>query len=99
MACTIPLFLKPGWELGEGADAEPALLRDLGEELAGRLAGAADALEALLRRGWSASVGLYDVWATKDCRRAEAMNDFLAAGLDPVTLCLEEIDPESPPPQ
>ena len=97
VAATIPLFLKPGWELGEGADADPESLRNLGVELKNRLDRAGDIVDGLHGRGWNASIGMYDVWATKDCSWEESMGDFEALGLDQVALCLEEIDAHPAP--
>jgi hypothetical protein len=87
--CTVPLFLAPAWELGEGADADPAALRALGADLAARCSHAAAVVEALRARGWSCRVARHELVADKRCGRAAAMRDFLDADLDPVALTLE----------
>jgi hypothetical protein len=89
--CRIHLFLAPGWELGEGVAADPAALRALGEELAGRCRHAAEQVAALTALGWRCRFDRYEVVAEKPCGRAAAMRDFLRSGLDPVALDLEEL--------
>jgi hypothetical protein len=87
--CTVPLFLAPGWELGEGVAADPAALRALGDDLRARCDQAAVVVAALRARGWSCRVGRNELVAEKACGRAAAMLDFLDADLDPVALALE----------
>jgi hypothetical protein len=89
--CRIHLFLPPGWELGEGAAADPAAVAALGEQLARRCRRAAEQVAALAARGWHCRVARYELVAEKACNRAAAMRDFLRAGLDPVALDLEEV--------
>jgi hypothetical protein len=80
----------PAWELGEGAAADPAALRALGDDLRARCDHAAAVVTALRARGWSCRVGHNELVAEKSCGRAAAMLDFLHADLDPVALTLEE---------
>jgi hypothetical protein len=87
--CTVPLFLAPGWELGEGTLADPAALRALGDDLRARCDHAAAVITALRARGWSCRVGRNELIAEKSCGRAAAMLDFLHADLDPFALTLE----------
>jgi hypothetical protein len=87
--CTVPLFLAPAWELGEGETADPAALRALGEDLRARCDHAAGVVTALRALGWSCRVGRNELIAEKACGRAAAMLDFLHADLDPVVLALE----------
>jgi hypothetical protein len=89
--CTVPLFLTPGWELGEGVAADPAALRALGDDLRSRCDQAAAVVSALRALGWSCRVGRNELVAEKACGRAAAMRDFLHADLDPVALTLEPV--------
>ena len=89
--CTVPLFLAPAWELGEGEVADPAALRTLGDKLRDRCRDAARTVAALHARGWTCRVGRNELIAEKDCERSVAMLDFLDADLDPVALALESV--------
>jgi hypothetical protein len=89
--CTVPLFLAPAWELGEGMAADPAALRALGDDLRARCDHAARVVAALHARGWTCRVGRNELIAEKSCGRAAAMLDFLHADLDPVALTLEPV--------
>ena len=94
--CTVPLFLAPAWELGEGAPADPSVLRELGDDLRERCLAAAAIVAALQARGWSCRVAGSELVAEKPCQRAAAMLDFLRAGLDPVALGLQAEQVERP---
>ena len=94
--CTVPLFLAPAWELGEGAAADPAALRQLGDDLRGRCLAAAAIVAALQASGWSCRVTGHELVAEKPCGRAAAMLDFLRAGLDPVALSLRPAQTAGP---
>jgi hypothetical protein len=94
--CTVPLFLAPAWELGEGAAADPSVLRELGDDLRERCLAAAAIVAALQASGWSCRVAGSELVAEKPCQRATAMLDFLRAGLDPVALGLQAEQVERP---
>jgi len=88
--CTLHLYFPPGWELGEGAQVDPARVGALGEAVRARCSAAATAVAALTARGWTCRAGRYDLVAEKTCDRATAMLDFLRADLDPVALDLRD---------
>ena len=97
--CTLHLYFPAGWELGEGVEADPETLRELGDRLRARCRQAADALAALALAGWVGRVARHEIVAEKPGDRAVGMLDFLRAGLDPVALGLEETGgPEGRPP-
>src|SRR5688572_7474574 len=91
----LPLYGNPGREL-EGA-VGPRDLRELGERMQGRLARAAEVLEALQADGWSAHVGEFDVMLTRPgvTTREEAERLLRRAGVDPgEMLIFEEVEEE-----
>lgn len=94
MAVTIMLYLfgKPGQELNEGGEITPQDLRELAQNLKGRLDETADLIEKLTRAGWDAQMGLYDVMLHHPYLRTqtEAETQLLNLGIDPEHLCIDE---------
>jgi hypothetical protein len=90
--CTVPLYLAPGFELGEGRPVDAARIAALGAAVGSRCAAAAAAVAALTAAGWSCRAGRAELVLEKRCDRATAMLDFLRADLDPVALALHTID-------
>jgi hypothetical protein len=92
----LPLFGKPGWELGEGEEVMPRDLRDLAEDLRGRLMEAADIVEKLTGAGWDARMTLYDVCLSHPyiSTAAQAEKMLLDLGIDPKLVAIDEWEGE-----
>ena len=69
---TLPLFGKPGFELGEGVEVTGEQVRQLGRELAERLDSIGGLIDKLTGAGWDAQTGLYDVMLSHPFLRTEA---------------------------
>jgi hypothetical protein len=93
---TLPLFSKPGVELGEGEEVTGEQLRQLGTDLALRLDMAAGMLDRLTAAGWQAGMTLYDVSLSHPFlhTEAEARSQLDGLGIDPDQLCLDEFEDE-----
>jgi hypothetical protein len=93
---TLPLFGKPGHELEEGSEVTGQQLRDLGQDLAARLAEAADLVDQLTGAGWEAQLTLYDVMLSHPYveTEAEARSRLDALGIDPDRIHIDEFDDE-----
>jgi hypothetical protein len=88
----LPLFGHLGQELEQGTAVRSRQLRDLAEDLNGRLLRAADMLDRLAAEGWTAHVALYDLLlAHADAQtREEAIRRLTALGVDPEHLMIVE---------
>jgi len=98
MAVTLMLYLfgKPGVELHEGEEVTPQELRDLAEDLSGRLREAADIVEKLTANGWDAQMTLYDImfahpYIETSVQAEEKLHDL---GIDPEKVHIEWLDEE-----
>jgi hypothetical protein len=93
---TMHLYGKPGWELDEGEEVTPRQLRDLAEDLHGRLKEAADIVEKLTDAGWEAQMTLYDVCLSHPYinTAAQAEEKLLDLGIDPKRVAIDEWEDE-----
>ncbi len=98
---TLPLFGKPGYELGEGVEVSGEQVRQLGRELAERLDTVAGLLDKLTAAGWDAQTGLYDVMLSHPFLRteAEARTQLDGLGIDPEEVSLDEFEDEDEEPE
>ena len=92
----LPLFLKPGDELEEGADITADELRELATDLDDRLQSTASILHKLRRDGWTAQTSLYAVSCAHEdvCTVDEAEARLRQLGIDPGDLTIDECDDE-----
>src|SRR5208337_3168620 len=92
----LPLFLKPGDELEEGADVTEVELQELALDLHDRVQTTASILSKLRRDGWTAQTSLYTV----DCAHVDvstaqqAEHRLRQLGIDPADLTIDECDDE-----
>lgn len=79
------LFGKPGWELEEGSELNPEILKSVGENIKKRCDEVAKVADKLLIDGWESEVGLYDVHFYHDDVNTtkEAEEHIENIGLDP----------------
>jgi hypothetical protein len=93
----LPLFFKPGYELGtEGDEVTGEQIRQLGQELAARLDHIGGLVDKLTAAGWEAQTGLYDVMLSHPFFRTaeEARTQLNGLGIDPEHVNLDEFDDE-----
>jgi hypothetical protein len=88
----IPLFAHAGKELDEGSAVTGKQLRDLAEDLDGRLKKAADIVDRLLGAGWSTQMATSDVLLShQEVRsREDALQRLQALSIDPEELLIVE---------
>jgi hypothetical protein len=92
----LPLFFKPGYELGEGEEVTGEQIRNLGQDLAARLEHIGNLVDKLTGAGWEAQTGLYDVMLSHPFFRTadEARAQLDGLGIDPEHVNLDEFEDE-----
>ena len=93
------LFGKPAWEIDEleGNRLDEGFankLRELADNLRSRLLTVARAHELLVRNGWRAEGGLYDLMYYKDISEEDARKELENLGILDVVDYIEEIEEE-----
>jgi hypothetical protein len=89
---SLPLFGNPGRELEEGRPLRGRQLRDLAEDLHGRLLRHADLLDKVEADGWATQVALFDVLLHHPAVRTQeqAVARLRALEIDPEQLVIVE---------
>jgi len=95
----ITLFGKPAWEIENFENKELDIkfaeeLKKLGDKLREHLHEIAKLHETLIKNGWVATGGLYDIIYWKDINPKEAQEELKKLGLEKYTEYLEEIPEE-----
>ena len=95
----ITLFGKPAWEIEDFEGEELGIefiekLKKLGDELRERLYELAKLHELLIKNGWTATGGLYDIIYWKDISLKEAQEELKKLGLEKYIEYLEEVPEE-----
>jgi hypothetical protein len=92
----LPLFLRFEDEVFESDKVTPRELRDLAEDLRGRLLQAAEVLERLQQDGWEAEAALdcLSLGHPKVGTEAQAVRRLRRLGIDPGLLVIHELDEE-----
>jgi len=97
---SLHLFGKPAWELDDFEGKElgedfSEKLRSLGDELKERLYNVAKIHGVLLKNGWTAYGGLYDITYYKDIPLEEAKKELKELGLeDYIENLMEDLEEE-----
>ena len=96
---SIFLFGKPAWEIDEleGNQLDQTfsnVLRALAEDLRSRLLEIARAHELLVRNGWEAYGGLYEILYYKDISRDQAEKELEELGIKHIVDYVEEVEEE-----
>jgi hypothetical protein len=90
---SLPLFMKPGQELGEGRPVTPEKLLALAADLHQRLSDAARVVELLRKRGWRNEMTLYAIgFYTRKGMKTKAQAEALLCelGIDPLYFAIED---------